>query len=183
MIFDWLKRVAISKVLGEHALKLEYYVFTIQMNDAYQFLVWIPFNLQLGCWHLQCGQKTFDKSRKSKAVYKIQILYRRPSKKVQILKLSSILVSIVVSIPACHAGDQGSIPWRGEFLSVGPCFNVTITFSRHEIGLTSCPERFLHISLFIFVILKLQELVYLFKVWSRDVSYCRCFKTYLLNVV
>ena len=153
------------------------------MNDAYHFLVWIPFNLQLRCWHLQCGQKTFDKSRKSKAVYMIQILYRRPSKKVQIFKLSSILVSIVVSIPACHAGDQGSIPWRGGFLSVGPCFNVTITFSRHEIGLTSCPERFLHISLFIFVILKLQELVYLFKVWSRDVSYCRCFKTYLLNVV
>ena len=26
-----------------------------------------------------------------------------------------ILVSIVVSIPACHAGDQGSIPWRGGF--------------------------------------------------------------------
>ena len=26
---------------------------------------------------------------------------------------SSVLVSIVVSIPACHAGDQGSIPCRG----------------------------------------------------------------------
>ena len=25
-----------------------------------------------------------------------------------------ILVSIVVSIPACHAGDRGSIPRRGE---------------------------------------------------------------------
>ena len=25
-----------------------------------------------------------------------------------------ILGSIVVSIPACHAGDQGSIPCRGE---------------------------------------------------------------------
>ena len=25
----------------------------------------------------------------------------------------SILVSIVVSIPACHAGDPGSIPGRG----------------------------------------------------------------------
>jgi hypothetical protein len=25
------------------------------------------------------------------------------------------LVSIVVSIPACHAGDPGSIPGRGEF--------------------------------------------------------------------
>ena len=27
-----------------------------------------------------------------------------------------ILVSIVVSIPACHAGDRGSIPQRGVFL-------------------------------------------------------------------
>ena len=30
--------------------------------------------------------------------------------------LSSILDSIVVSIPACHAGDQGSIPCRGAVL-------------------------------------------------------------------
>ena len=28
----------------------------------------------------------------------------------------SILGSIVVSIPACHAGDRGSIPRRGEYL-------------------------------------------------------------------
>ena len=27
----------------------------------------------------------------------------------------SIRVSIVVSIPACHAGDRGSIPRHGEF--------------------------------------------------------------------
>ena len=27
--------------------------------------------------------------------------------------LREILVSIVVSIPACHAGDRGSIPRRG----------------------------------------------------------------------
>ena len=27
-----------------------------------------------------------------------------------------ILVSIVVSIPACHAGDRGSIPRRGEVI-------------------------------------------------------------------
>ena len=26
----------------------------------------------------------------------------------------SVLVSIVVSIPACHAGDPGSIPGRGD---------------------------------------------------------------------
>lgn len=29
-----------------------------------------------------------------------------------------ILGSIVVSIPACHAGDRGSIPRRGGFLFV-----------------------------------------------------------------
>ena len=28
---------------------------------------------------------------------------------------STILVSIVVSIPACHAGDPGSIPGRGDY--------------------------------------------------------------------
>ena len=88
---------------------------TIEMNDASPFLASIPFNQPLRCWHLQCGQKTFDKSNKSKVVYIIQISYRRPSKNVRILRLSSILVSIVVSIPACHAGDQGSIPWRGDF--------------------------------------------------------------------
>ena len=30
-------------------------------------------------------------------------------------QLSSVLDSIVVSIPACHAGDRGSIPRRGGF--------------------------------------------------------------------
>ena len=29
-----------------------------------------------------------------------------------------IRVSIVVSIPACHAGDPGSIPGRGAFFSL-----------------------------------------------------------------
>ena len=31
--------------------------------------------------------------------------------------LYQILDSIVVSIPACHAGDRGSIPRRGDILS------------------------------------------------------------------
>ena len=35
---------------------------------------------------------------------------------------SSVLVSIVVSIPACHAGDQGSIPCRGD------CFHMVNDF-------------------------------------------------------
>ena len=30
--------------------------------------------------------------------------------------MPSILVTIVVSIPACHAGDRGSIPRRGVYL-------------------------------------------------------------------
>ena len=31
------------------------------------------------------------------------------------LGLVSVLDSIVVSIPACHAGDRGSIPRRGDY--------------------------------------------------------------------
>ena len=31
------------------------------------------------------------------------------------LELVSVLDSIVVSIPACHAGDRGSIPRRGDY--------------------------------------------------------------------
>ena len=38
-----------------------------------------------------------------------------------------ILVSIVVSIPACHAGDPGSIPGRGAFLP------LSIRFSRKRL--------------------------------------------------
>ena len=30
-------------------------------------------------------------------------------------EIQEILVSIVVSIPACHAGDRGSIPRRGDY--------------------------------------------------------------------
>ena len=30
----------------------------------------------------------------------------------------SVLDSIVVSIPACHAGDRGSIPRRGDYFLV-----------------------------------------------------------------
>jgi hypothetical protein len=38
------------------------------------------------------------------------------------LKISSILVSIGVSIPACHAGDPGSIPGLGDhFFSFHVC--------------------------------------------------------------
>ena len=33
--------------------------------------------------------------------------------KVKILLIIQVLGSIVVSIPACHAGDRGSIPRRG----------------------------------------------------------------------
>ena len=37
----------------------------------------------------------------------------------------NILGSIVVSIPACHAGDRGSIPRRGEWL---PSFFFFLSF-------------------------------------------------------
>ena len=33
--------------------------------------------------------------------------------------IQQILVSIVVSIPACHAGDRGSIPRRGGIFDAG----------------------------------------------------------------
>ena len=36
--------------------------------------------------------------------------------------------SIVVSIPACHAGDRGSIPRRGAFL----CFSSLKTIIKTE---------------------------------------------------
>lgn len=32
-----------------------------------------------------------------------------------VMQPEQLLVSIVVSIPACHAGDRGSIPRRGEW--------------------------------------------------------------------
>ena len=33
-----------------------------------------------------------------------------------------VLVSIVVSIPACHAGDRGSIPRRGGYVFCSTCW-------------------------------------------------------------
>jgi hypothetical protein len=36
--------------------------------------------------------------------------------KVSLICLSTSRCSIVVSIPACHAGDPGSIPGNGDFL-------------------------------------------------------------------
>ena len=37
-----------------------------------------------------------------------------------------IRVSIVVSIPACHAGDPGSIPGRGAFFLFQPTLQATV---------------------------------------------------------
>ena len=63
-----------------------------------------------------------------------------------------ILVSIVVSIPACHAGDRGSIPRRGDFffseyfhlqyLGVSPC-NI-VCFSQENV----CIDMFYLLSTF-----------------------------------
>ena len=44
--------------------------------------------------------------------------------------LSVILDSIVVSIPACHAGDRGSIPRVGEYFSIA----TTIYAALEEVG-------------------------------------------------
>ena len=51
----------------------------------------------------------------------------------------NILGSIVVSIPACHAGDRGSIPRRGEwspsFFFFFPLYLVEETFKSCKIVL------------------------------------------------
>ena len=49
------------------------------------------------------------------------------------VSIIQFLVSIVVSMPACHAGDQGSIPWRGGliFALFHFIFGNTTTFCGH----------------------------------------------------
>ena len=47
----------------------------------------------------------------------------------------SVLDSIVVSIPACHAGDQGSIPCRGvTFLTINDVITLTSHYFRSIFG-------------------------------------------------
>ena len=41
---------------------------------------------------------------------------------------NQILDSIVVSIPACHAGDRGSIPRRGDFLIIFEIYELQKIF-------------------------------------------------------
>ena len=43
-------------------------------------------------------------------------MVRAPVLYKPLFPISSVRGSIVVSIPACHAGDRGSIPRRGAFL-------------------------------------------------------------------
>ena len=62
-----------------------------------------------------CGVKKF--SREQHPRYKLQLIRLTPeliNSVIAIRPLTAILVSIVVSIPACHAGDRGSIPRRGD---------------------------------------------------------------------
>ena len=49
-------------------------------------------------------------------VQSVQKYYKIRSEILYILLV--LLVSIVVSIPACHAGDRGSIPWRGALFFI-----------------------------------------------------------------
>ena len=54
-----------------------------------------------------------------------------------LLDVSTVLDSIVVSIPACHAGDPGSIPGRGDFL-----FFIYNRESRHGVFTDQMQSRF-----------------------------------------
>ena len=45
----------------------------------------------------------------------------------------AVLVSIVVSIPACHSVDRGSIPRRGGIFFIGFVNAVIKTMSRHAL--------------------------------------------------
>ena len=47
-----------------------------------------------------------------------------------VTSMEQVLVSIVASIPACHAGDRGSIPRRGEqYFSRALCTLIRFTGS------------------------------------------------------
>ncbi len=50
-----------------------------------------------------------------------------------------ILVSIVVSIPACHAGDPGSIPGRGAFCLFPYHFGENVSMA--TLGHQHCPNK------------------------------------------
>ena len=52
---------------------------------------------------------------------------------------AAILVSIVVSIPACHAGDPGSIPGRGGLLLVQPAIFTGGAFVQDHFTVQSVP--------------------------------------------
>lgn len=47
----------------------------------------------------------------------VGLAWRRRRAGVRVFVAVVVLVSIVVSIPACHAGDRGSIPRRGDMVS------------------------------------------------------------------
>ena len=55
----------------------------------------------------------------------------------------NILDSIVVSIPACHAGDPGSIPGREVCLRGG---HVFVTFGSRTMDISN-PTRDVHVSI------------------------------------
>ena len=55
----------------------------------------------------------------------------------------SVLDSIVVSIPACHAGDRGSIPRRGDyFLIETSLFYTEMIWKNLEIQNLNIPSEF-----------------------------------------
>ena len=60
--------------------------------------------------------------------------------------LSDFRDSIVASIPACHAGDRGSIPRRGKYPLILPPFALEITpfrpFSHLKVSPTTATSTF-----------------------------------------
>ncbi len=54
----------------------------------------------------------------------------------------SVLVSIVVSIPACHAGDPGSIPGRGDFFSCLPPGSRDFAIGSNSLANVYTPRSF-----------------------------------------
>ena len=60
---------------------------------------------------LRAGSETLANKMKTEAQLSFNDLILKDT-------LSPILDSIVVSIPACHAGGRGSIPRRGDFFAL-----------------------------------------------------------------
>ncbi|KAI3376403.1 hypothetical protein L3Q82_016891, partial [Scortum barcoo] len=100
---------------------------------AYPKLRWLSSDLlpKLARWATECKSSEFRSTLSLLPVEKYSLMYQQLKDKYKamvkvksalctsyiytVLMVYHLLVSIVVSIPACHAGDRGSIPDDGEF--------------------------------------------------------------------